>query len=204
MERRSALGFLVEDLHGDGHEPLELLIRGARQQCFGPALLLPLRVAIEQAAEKADERDALELRPALRDRDVLLAPQQRLEAEGVAEGLGGQRGDRLAEAYVAVAEWLGVTLGAEEDRPDDGALPADRHDDDGAHVARVERRLDAAKLRVVGGVRNEHGLAAIECPLELRVSVQVDDEIPDRRNLVARHEADLALLPREEDRAPVE
>jgi hypothetical protein len=30
MERRSALGFLVEDLHGHRHEPLELLIRRAR------------------------------------------------------------------------------------------------------------------------------------------------------------------------------
>src|SRR6185369_3320381 len=31
-----------------------------------------------------------------------------------------------------------------------------------------------------------------------------DDQIPDRRILVARHEPDLALLPREEDRAPIE
>src|SRR4029079_7299280 len=115
-----ALGFLVEDLHGDRHEPLELLVRGARQERFGPALVLALRVAVEQAAEEADECDALELRAALRDRDVLLAPQQRFEAVRVAERLGGERGDRLAEAHVGVAERLRLALRAQEDRADDG------------------------------------------------------------------------------------
>ena len=40
--------------------------------------------------------------------------------------------------------------------------------------------------------------------LQLRIAIEVDDEIADRRILVARDEADLVLLAGEEDRAAVE
>src|SRR3982750_3276966 len=111
MEGRSALVFLVEDLHGDGHEPLQLLVRGSRQEGLRPAVLLALRISVQQATEEADECDALELRPALRDGDVLLAPQQCLESVRIAKRLRREGRDGLAESDVRIAERLGVTLG---------------------------------------------------------------------------------------------
>jgi hypothetical protein len=202
--RGSALGFLVEHLHRDGHEPLELLVGGTREQRFRPALLLAFRVAIEQATQEADERDAMQLGAALRHGDVLLAAEQGLEAVRVAQRLCRERCDRLREAHVGVAERLGVTFGAEEDRADHRALPPDGQHDDRAHVSHLEGGLDALELRVVRRVGDEHRLAALERALELRIAVQVDEQVPNRRILVARDEAHLVPVARQEDRAAIE
>jgi hypothetical protein len=91
-----------------------------------------------------------------------------------------------------------------EDCADDCAFPPDRHDDDRADVPHCERRLDALKHRLVGRVGDEHRLPGLEGALELRVTIEVDDEVADRRILVARDEPDFILLRREEDRAAVE
>ncbi len=93
---------------------------------------------------------------------------------------------------------------AKEDRADDCALPPDGHNDDRAHIPRCERRTGALEHRLVRRIRDEHCLAGLERALQLRVAVEVDNEIADRRVLVARDEPDLILLRREEDRATVE
>jgi len=167
-------------------------------------VVLALGVAVEQAAQESHECDALELRLTLRHGDVLLAVEQGLEAVRVAQCLGREGRDRLAEADVGFAERLCLALGAEEDRADDGTFPADRDDDDRADVAEIEMRLDAAEHRVVRGVGDEHRLAALERALELRIAIEVDDEIADRRILVAGDEADFILVAGEEDGAAIE
>jgi hypothetical protein len=93
---------------------------------------------------------------------------------------------------------------AKKDRADDRALPPDRHDDDRAHVPQRERRLHALQHRLGRRVGDEHRLPRLEGALELGVAIEVDDEVADRRVLVARDEPDFVLLGREEDRAAVE
>lgn len=105
---------------------------------------------------------------------------------------------------VGFGERFGVAIRAEKDRTDHSALPLDWHDDDRPHVARVEGALDAAERRIGGRVRDEHRLAGIQRALELRVAVEIDDEIANRRILIAGDETNLVLFAREEDRAPVE
>ena len=61
-----------------------------------------------------------------------------------------------------------------------------------------------AQRRIGRRVGNEHRLARLERALELRIAIEIDDEIADRRILVARDEANLVLLAGEEDRAAVE
>jgi hypothetical protein len=80
----------------------------------------------------------------------------------------------------------------------------DRHDDDRTNVSHRERRLGTLEHRLVRRVGNEHRLSRLERALELRVPVEVHDEVADRRVLVAGDEADFVLLCREKDRAPVE
>ena len=65
-------------------------------------------------------------------------------------------------------------------------------------------RLDAAEHRVVGGIGDEHRFAALERALELRIPIEVDDEVADRRILVAGDEADFILVAGEEDCAAIE
>lgn len=167
-------------------------------------MVVALRVAIEQAANECDERDALEIRAPLASRRFLLILEQRLEAVCVAERFRGQRRDDLAKANVGVRERFGVAIGAEENRADDGRLPLDRHDDDRPHVARVERALDRPELRIARRIRNEHRLARIERAFQLRIAIEVDDEVANRRIFVARDEANFILLGGEEDRAAIE
>ena len=122
----------------------------------------------------------------------------------IAQRLGRERCDDLAEADVGVGEGLGVAVGAQEDRADDRGLPPDGHDHDRADVAGVEGALDAAQRGVRGGVRDEHRLARIERALQLGVAIEVDDEVPDGRIFVAGDEADFVLVAGQEDRAAVE
>jgi hypothetical protein len=161
-------------------------------------------VAIEQAPHEGEERDPLELTASLGVAAVLRAAEGRLELLGVAQRLGGERGDDLTEAHIAVRERLGVALGPEKDRADHGAAPTDRNHDDRADVAKVEQRLDVREHRVVGGVGHEDRFAGLEGTLQLGVAIQVDDEIANRRIFVARDEADIARLTGEEDRAAIE
>jgi len=90
LQRRSALCFFLEHLHRHGDEPLELLVCRLRQERLGPRVVFALGVAIEQAAQESNKCDALELRLALSDGDVLLAVEQRLETVRVAQRLGGE------------------------------------------------------------------------------------------------------------------
>src|SRR5262245_48485600 len=76
----STLRLFVDDLHRDGDQTVQLLIRRFREQRFRPRVVVALGVAIEQAANERDERDALEIRATLADRGFLLILEQRLEA----------------------------------------------------------------------------------------------------------------------------
>lgn len=167
-------------------------------------MILGVRVAIEEAPDERDQRDALQFGAALRVRHVLRRADHGLEPVGIAQGLRSQRGDDLAEADVAVGECVALALGAEEDRADDRPAPADRYHDDRADVAEVERLLHAGQRRVVRGIGDEHRLARFERALELRVPVEVDDEVPDARVLVACDQPDLFVLAGQEDGAAIE
>ena len=61
-----------------------------------------------------------------------------------------------------------------------------------------------AQHRIVRRVGNEHRLAGVERALQLRIAIEVDDEIADGRIFVARDEPDFVLLAGEEDRAAIE
>jgi len=106
--------------------------------------------------------------------------------------------------HVRVGKRLGLAFGAEEDRADHRALPLNRHDDDRPHVSRIERGLDRAQHRVVRRIRDEHRLLRLERPLQFRIAIQVDDEIPNSRIFIARDEPHLILLAGEKNRAAVE
>jgi hypothetical protein len=161
-------------------------------------------IAVEETAQKCDERDPLELGAAARVFAVVVRTEQRLEPVSVAERLRGERRDHLAEAHVALRERLGLALGAEEDRTDDGRPPSNRHHDDRPHVPHVQRGTGVLQHWVVRRVGNEHRVARLERPLELRVAIQVDDEVPDRRILIARDQSDIRVAPGEVDRAAIE
>ena len=200
----SASRFLVDHLQGDCHEPLELFVACLRQQRLGPHVILGARVAVEQPADERYQRDPLQLTAALRLRHVVRVADHGLKAVRVAQCLGRERRDDLTEADVRVRERRRFALRAEEDRADDRALPPNRHDDDRADVAQVQRVAHAAKHRVGGGIGDEDCLTTLECTLQLGVSVEVDDQVADRRVLVARDEANLFLLATEKDRAAVQ
>jgi hypothetical protein len=161
-------------------------------------------VGIEEAPHEGEQRDAFQLSAALGITAVLRAAHRGLEPLGVAQRLGRQRRDHLAEANVTVGKRFRVPFGSQEDRADDRPSPPDRHDDDRSHVAEVEQRLDVGEHGIVRGVGHEHRFARLEGALELRIAVEIDDEVADRRILVARDEPNIAGLAGEEDRAPVQ
>ena len=167
-------------------------------------MVVRLRISVEQPAHERHERDALQVGVVLAGRGVLLIAQQFLETVRVAQRLGGERRDDLAEPHVGIRERLGVAVGAQEDGADHVALPLNRHDDDRAHVARVELRFDAAQRRIVRGVGNEHRLAGVEGALQLGIAFQVHHQVADGGILVARDEADFVVLAGQEDRAAIE
>ena len=201
---RSSLGFFLEDLHRHRDEPVQLIIRCLGEKCLGPYVIVRPAVAIEKPPNEGEERDPLQLTAPLGVTAVLGAPHRRFEALRVAQRLRRERCDDLAEADVAVGKRCGVPLGAEEDRPDHCPPPPDRDDDDRLHVAQVEQRFDVREHRVVRGVRNEHRLPRLERALELGVAIEIDDEVPDRRILVARDQPYVACLAGQKDRAAVE
>ena len=167
-------------------------------------MILAGRVPVEEPAQERDERDPLELRATSRVLSVVVRAQQRLEPVCVAECFGRERRDDLTEADIALGERLRLPLGAQEDRADDRRAPSDRHDDDRAHVAYVECGACVLQHRIVRRVRNEHRIAGLERPLELRVAVEVHHEVPDGRVLVACHEADVGVAAGQIDRAAIE
>ena len=202
--RTLSLGLFADHLHGDGHQALELLVRRLRQKRLGPQMLLGLGIALEQTSQESQHGNALQVGGALRLRDIVLRAHERLEAVRIAQRLAGQRRDHLAEADVALGERVAIAFGAQKDGADHGALRLDRHDDDRADVARVEVTLHIAHHRVNGRVGNEHRLARFEGALQLRIAVQVDDQVPDGGILVAGDEPDLGVVAGEEDRGAVE
>ena len=167
-------------------------------------MILARRVAVEQATQERHERNALELGAAARVLAVVVRPEQRFEAMRVAQRFGGERCDHLAETDIAIGERLGLTLGAQEDRADHGRPPPNRHDDDRPHVAHVERGACALQHRIVRGVGDEHRVTRLERPLELRVPVEIDDEVSNRRILVARDQPHLGVAAGEVDRAAIQ
>jgi len=167
-------------------------------------VILASSVAVEKAAQERHQRDAFELRAPTRVLAIVARPQQRLEAMGVAKGLRRQRRDHLAEADVALGERLGLPLRSQEDRADDRRPPTDRHDDDRSHVAHVERRAGVLQHRIVRRVGNEHRVTRLDRALELRIPIQVDDQIPDRGVFVAGYEAHIGVAARQIDRAAIE
>jgi hypothetical protein len=204
---RPVLGLLPHEPHHLADQPLDLLARRIGKPCLGQRVLAVAAVRVQESPQKPDHGDSLELRLPLRLRDVALRLHQRLEPVRIAQRLRGERGDRLTEADVRLRERMRSLLGAQrakEDRADDRPFPPDRHDDDRADVPRRERCLDALQHRFVRRVGDEHRLPRLEGALELRVAIEVYDEVADRRVLVARYQAYLVLLRREEDRAAVE
>ena len=175
-----------------------------REQRLGPHVVLGVRVAVEEAAHEGNHRDALQLAAALLLLLRLLPREQRLEAVRVPQRVRRERGDDLAEAHIAIGEGRGLALGAEEDRADDRATPTDRHDHDRAHVAKRVDHFGTLVHRVRAGVGDEHRLAALERALELRIAIEIDDEIADRRILVRGDESNALRIAGEVDRAAVE
>ena len=165
---------------------------------------LRLAVSLQQPADECEERDTLELTAPVGVAPILRRLERGFKPMGVVKCLRGERRHDLAEADIALREGLRIALGAEEDRADHGAAPTDGNDDDRANVAKVEQRLDPGEHRIVDRVGNEHRLAGFEGPAELRVSLEIDDEVTDRRILVAGDEADVAGFAGEEDRASIE
>ena len=122
----------------------------------------------------------------------------------IAQSLTRQRSDHLAKAHVAFRERRSVALRAQEDRADHGPLRLDRHDDDRADVAQVELTLHVPHHGVNRSVGNEHRLARFKCALQLRIAIQVDDEIPDRRIFVAGNQPYFGVVAGEKDGGTVE
>src|SRR3982751_6702252 len=58
-------GLLLQDFHRHPYQPLQLLIGRFRQQCLRPHMVLARRIPIQQPPHVRDQRDALDLRPAL-------------------------------------------------------------------------------------------------------------------------------------------
>src|SRR5512135_599309 len=79
----SSFAFLVDHLHCDGNEAIELFVRRFRQQRLGPDVIVRFRVALQQASQEADERNPLQLGAPLPLGRLLLAAQQRLETMSV-------------------------------------------------------------------------------------------------------------------------
>ena len=199
-----SLRFFLQDLHGNGNQPIQLVIRCPRKQRLGPEVVFACGVPVEQATEERDQRNPLELRAAARFLPIVVRAEQGLEAVRVAQRFRGERRDHLTEANVALGERLGLTLRAQEDGADDGGPPSNRHHDDRAHVTEIECRPRILQHGIVRRVGDEHRVARLERSLELRVPIQIDDEVPDRRVFVARDQPDLGVSAGQVDRAPIE
>jgi len=191
-------------LHRNGDQPIQLVVGRTGQQRFGPEVILARRMTIEQPSKERDERDSLELRAASRVFAVITRAEQRLEAVRVAKRLGRERRDHLAETDITLGERIRLALRAQEDRADDRGSPSDGHDDDRADIADVERGARVLQERVVRRVGDEHRVTGLERPLELRVTIEVDDEVPDGRVFVARDEPHFRITAREVDRAAIQ
>jgi hypothetical protein len=199
--------FVADETHHLAHQSLQLDTRLVRKPRLRQRVLAVAAVGVEQPPEESDHRNALQLIPALRGRDITLRPDQRLESMCVAQRLCRERRDRLTEPDIRLGERTRVLLRSqrtEEDRADNRAFPPDGQHDDRAHIPHRERRLDALEHRLLRGVGDEDGLTGLEGAFQLGVPVEIDDQVPDRRVLVARDEPDFVLLRCEKDRATIE
>ena len=79
-----------------------------------------------------------------------------------------------------------------------------RHDDDRTNISSIESRLDALKRRVARRIGNEDCLARIECAFQLRVPIEIDDQVANRGIFVAGDETDLVVFSGQKDRASIE
>ena len=167
-------------------------------------MFVGLGVAVEEAPHERDERDPLQIGFPLHLRRFLLFTQQCLEAMSVSQRFRRERRYDLTKSYVRVGEWFRVAIGAQEYRTDGVRLPLNRYHDDGTDVPRVERALDAPEGRIIDRIRNEYRFSRFERALQLRISIEVDDQVANGGILVARHQPDFILLAREEDGAAIE
>src|SRR5439155_81280 len=126
---------------------------------------------------------------------LVLALSQALVAVGVAQALRSERSNDLHEADIRVGEGRAVAVGAEENRADRDRAPRNRHDGDRLHAAIDELVFHMPQGRVVHRIRDEHGLATLHRALELRVAVQIDDIVSNRRVFIGCHEAHVPPAP---------
>jgi hypothetical protein len=176
---------------------LQLLARRIWKSRLGQSVLAVATVGVEEATEEADHRNALKFSAPLRLRDVALGLDERLEPMRVAECLRSERSNRLAESYIGLRERMRVLFGAqsaEKDRANHRTLPPNGYHNDRSNVSHGELRLNALEHRLVRGVRDEYGLPRFESTLQLRIAVEVDDEVSDRRGLVVRYQTNLVML----------
>ena len=162
-------------------------------------------IPVEQSAQEGDQRNTLQRGPPVALDLLRVGALEGAEPVGVAKRLGGERRDHLAEPDVALREWGGSPLGAQEDRANDVCPPTDRNDHDGAHVASVQRIPYALERRFTRCVGDEDGLSGLERALQFRVTAQVNDEVSQRGILEGRHHADfLGHVTGQVDRASIE
>jgi len=199
-----ALGFFLDDGHGHADQPVDLLGAGFGEKPFTPRAFA-LTERIEQAAQEREQGDALQLHPLQLLARLVRALRQPLVAVGVAQALGGERGDDLHEAHVGVREGGAVAVGPQENRADRDRPPRDRDDGDRLHATIDQLALHVPQGRIVRRIGNEDRLAALHRALELRIALEVDDVVANRGVLVRCHEADLpAAFFAEENGAAVE
>ncbi len=167
-------------------------------------MILGLGISIEESSHERDQRDALELGPALSLGRILCRPDHGVEPMGVPQRLGSQGGDHLAEAHIALGERRGVPLRAEKNRADDRTAPSNGRDDDRADVAQIEVLTNVPQHRLVTRIGDEHGLAGLEGTLELGITGEIDHDVADRGIFVARDEPDVRGFAGEENGAAVE
>src|SRR5690349_1941122 len=89
-----ALGFFLDHSHRDAHEAVDLLGARSREEAFAPRALA-LAERIEQPAQEREQRDALQLHALQLLARLVGTLREALVAVGVAQALGGERGDHL-------------------------------------------------------------------------------------------------------------
>ena len=122
----------------------------------------------------------------------------------IAKRLCRQRRDHLTETDIALGERLGLAFRPEEDRANDRRSPSNRDHHDRTYVAQIESRARRLQHRIICRIRNEHGVARLECALELGIAIEIDDKISNRRIFVAGDEAHVRVSAGEIDRAAIE
>ena len=129
-----------------------------------------------------------------------IEPRTRSELDGVAAGNKYRTGSNPGANTGPDSR----TLTAARDRSDHRATPSDGDHHYRAHVAKRKYQLRTLKHRLGARVGNENRLPTLEGTLELRIPLQVYDEVAQERILVRRHQPNIALFSQKEDRAAIQ